>query len=111
MITSRYSGDTEKNIERKLVSYINKSGGMCIKLLSDYIAGLPDRLCLLKNGRVVFAEIKTKGCKPRPAQTRIHDALRELGFTVCVIDSLKKLDLVIEYINNLTRDADDVNRE
>lgn len=80
--------DSEKDIERLLVKKIKANGGMCIKLISDYINGLPDRMCLLPGGRIVFVELKSTGQKPRKIQLYMHSVLRKLGFRVEVIDTL-----------------------
>lgn len=78
--------ESEKVLERKLREEIEQRGGMCIKLLSTHQFGLPDRMCLLPNGRLFFAEIKTTGKKPTKIQLFIHNRLRALGFLVFVVD-------------------------
>lgn len=90
--------ESEKIIERKLVELIKLHNGLCIKLLCDQFIGLPDRLCLLPNGKLVFVELKTTGKKPRRIQTVVHNKLRKLGFRVEVIDTTAK---VIELIENM----------
>lgn len=90
--------ESEKIIERKLVELIKLRKGLCIKLLCDQFIGLPDRLCLLPNGKLVFVELKTTGKKPRRIQTVVHNKLRKLGFRVEVIDTTAK---VIELIENM----------
>lgn len=90
--------DSEKLVERRLVEEVNKAGGMCIKLLCSHMIGLPDRLCLFKNGRIVFIELKTTGEKPRRIQKYMHEKIRKLGFTVIVIDTVQ---CVIEFIKSM----------
>ena len=90
--------DSEKVIERKLVEQIKLCKGLSIKLLSDYITGLPDRLCLLPGGKLVFVELKSTGKKPRRSQLYMHTLLRRLGFRVEVIDTLQGLDIFIKSI-------------
>ena len=90
MITS------EKNIERMLVDAITRKNGLCIKLLSDYVTGLPDRLCLLPEQRVVFVELKSTGRKPRKIQKFIHNKLKALGFRVEVIDTADGVSKLVE---------------
>lgn len=90
--------ESEKIIEHKLVELIKLHKGLCIKLLCDQFIGLPDRLCLLPNGKLVFVELKTTGKKPRRIQTVVHNKLRKLGFRVEVIDTTAK---VIELIENM----------
>lgn len=92
--------DKEKVIERKLVEGIKARHGLCIKLLSDYITGLPDRLCLLPKQKVIFVELKSEGEKPRKIQVFIHNKLRALGFRVEVIDTIIKLKLFLKEIDD-----------
>lgn len=81
--------DSEKLVERKLVELVKINNGMCIKLLCDQLIGLPDRLCLFPNHKMVFVELKTTGQKPRRIQAYMHKKLRALGFRVEVIDSVE----------------------
>ena len=46
----------EKYIEQKLVSEVKKRGGICLKLASTGLDGIPDRLVLMAKGRVAFVE-------------------------------------------------------
>ena len=81
----------EKYLEKKLNSEIKRMGGMSIKLSSPFLVGLPDRLCLLPQGRLFFSEIKTPGKKPRRIQWFMIKKIRKLGFHVVVIDSMEIL--------------------
>ena len=76
----------EKDIEGKLAKAVKGKGGMCPKLVCPGFDGMPDRLVLLPEGRVIFVEVKAPGRKPRPLQEKRHDQLRALGFTVYVLD-------------------------
>ena len=88
--------DSEKLIEAKLGKAIKDMGGWSIKLLSTFVKGLPDRMCLLPTGIIFFVEVKSTGKKPTLAQKIIHKKLISLGFNVYVIDSLYMLDGLIE---------------
>lgn len=90
--------ESEKVIEQKLVALCKLNGGMCIKLLSFHILGLPDRMCLFPKAKIVFVELKTTGEKPRKIQLFMIDKIKALGFRVEVIDSTEK---VIELINDI----------
>ena len=93
--------NSEKVIERKLVAEIKKRKGMCIKLLCDQFSGLPDRMCLLPGGHVVFVELKSTGQKPRPLQIAVHNKLRTLGLRVEVIDTIEG---VLNFIKDVEQD-------
>ena len=77
----------ESQLERKLVHSVARAGGLALKFTSPGMAGVPDRLILLPEGRIAFAEMKAPGKKPRPLQLHRHAQLRALGFRVYVIDS------------------------
>ena len=90
--------ESEKLLENKLREKIKHIGGWSIKLLSTHINGLPDRMCLMPNGKIFFAEIKGTGLKPSPVQRLIHKKLRKLGFRVEVIDNSEQIiSLIKEY--------------
>lgn len=76
----------EKEIEKKLALAVKKAGGIAPKFVSPGYAGMPDRLVLLPDGVIAFAELKAPGQKPRPLQEARHRLLRRLGFRVYVID-------------------------
>lgn len=92
--------DSEKLIERKLVEAVKNKGGLCIKMLSDYFTGLPDRLCLFPGKKVIFVELKTTGQKPRKIQTFVHNKLKAMGFQVSIVDTVEGINSLIENIDN-----------
>lgn len=87
--------DSEKLIEKRLNAEIKSLGGWSLKLLCQFVTGLPDRLVLLPNGVIFFAEIKSTGKKPTAVQLLVHERIRQLGFRVEIIDSLKQLEITI----------------
>lgn len=94
---------SEKVFERELSKYVDDSGGMAVKLLSQFIKGLPDRVLLLPGGVVVFVEFKSAGKKPTKIQSYIHAKIQSLGFLVYVVDSVESYEEVkglIELLNN-----------
>lgn len=88
----------ESTIEKKLVTVTKARGGIAPKFTSPGFAGMPDRLILLPNGRMAFAELKAPGKKPRPLQEARHNLLRCLGFKVYVIDGAEQIGSVIDEI-------------
>ena len=78
---------SEKVFERTLSKYVNDKGGIAVKLLSQFVNGLPDRMYLLPGGRALFVEFKSTGKKPTRIQEHIIDRIRKVGFTVLVVDS------------------------
>lgn len=48
----------ESKIENKLKLEVKKHGGMALKFVSPGVAGVPDRIVLIPNGRIVFVELE-----------------------------------------------------
>jgi hypothetical protein len=82
----------ESEIERHLVKRVKERGGVPYKFVSPQRKGVPDRLCALPGGVVVFCELKAPGQEPRPDQAREHQRLRDLGCKVLVLDSKQQID-------------------
>lgn len=91
---------SEKVIEKRLNAEVKSLGGWSLKLLCQFVTGLPDRLVLLPGGVIFFAEIKSTGKKPTPIQRLVHERIRRLGFRVEVIDSLDNLYKVLNSLLN-----------
>lgn len=89
----------EKQIENKLTIAVKKAGGIAPKLVCPGFAGMPDRLILLPDGHVGFAELKAPGKKPRPLQLARHRLLRELGFKVYVIDDIAQIGGMLDELH------------
>ena len=89
--------ESEKVLEKYLVSEVKSLGGWAVKLLSGLVTGLPDRLCLLPGGVVAFVEVKTTGKKATPRQLIVHKQLMQLGFRVEVLDSKEGINNFINF--------------
>lgn len=90
----------ERETEKYLTERVKTLGGMSIKLHGIVIAGLPDRLILLSNGRLFFAEIKSEGKTPRLLQQVMMRKIQSLGFTVEVIDTKEQIDKILKSYEN-----------
>lgn len=86
----------EKQIEQKLVKAVKAKGGLCLKFVSPSFDGMPDRLILLPDGKIAFAELKAPGKKPRPLQIARHKTLMSLGFRVFIIDSTEQIKTILD---------------
>ena len=86
----------EKVIEQYFVAEVKRLGGIALKLNSTSMKGLPDRLILLPNGVLFFAELKATGKKARHLQRFIHQKLQSLGFIVYVIDSKAQVKKIVK---------------
>lgn len=101
----RTSETSEKVFERTASKYVEQVGGMAVKLLSQFINGLPDRMFLLPRGRVIFVEFKSTGCKPRKLQEVIMRRIASLGFTVLVVGTVTEYEELIRLIDNIVKDC------
>lgn len=88
----------EKQIEQKLVKAVRAAGGICPKLVSPGMDGMPDRLVMLPGCRMAFVEVKAPGESPRLLQTHRHRQLRALGFPVFVLDDPEKVLWILEEV-------------
>ena len=94
---------SEKVFERTLSKYVDDIGGMAVKLLSQFIKGLPDRMFLLKGGIVIFVEFKSTGKNPTKIQKYIHLKMQALGFVVLVVDSVETYEKAKNLIDHLIK--------
>lgn len=78
----------EKQIEAKVCEYARGKGLLAYKFTSPARAAVPDRMFVLKSGRIFFCEFKRPGEKPTAPQAREHQKLRDHGVTVFVIDGI-----------------------
>ncbi len=83
---------SEKHLEQILTKEVKKLGGLALKFVSPGVAGVPDRIVLLPNGKIVFVELKAPGKKMRPLQIKRKEQLESLGFLVYCIDSLNGIE-------------------
>lgn len=90
----------EKYIEQKLRNEVKKKGGVCLKLASTGLDGIPDRLVLMAKGKIGFVELKAPKQKPRKLQLVRIKNLKEMGFKVYVIDDVKDIGGVIDDIQS-----------
>ena len=87
---------SEKEIENYLVRKIKNKKGIAYKFTSPGNSGVPDRLCLLPNGKIFFVELKSPGKKARALQVNQITKITKLGQRVYVLDSKEKVDEVLE---------------
>lgn len=71
----------ENSIERKLIAMVKSHDGECLKWVCPGWAGVPDRICLLPDGRIWFVELKRpKGGRRSAMQMWWAKKLTGLGF-------------------------------
>jgi len=89
---------TEREVERFFKAQLEKRGAIVWKFVSPGQAGVPDRAVLLPGGRVVFAEMKAPGKKPRPLQRAVFSRMERIGHRVHVIDSPEAVKKFMEEV-------------
>lgn len=92
---------SEKQIEKKFAAAVKAMGGICPKLVSPGMDGMPDRMALLPGGRIGFVEVKAHGKEPRPLQKLRHAMLRGLGFKVFILDDVEQIAGIIDEIGGM----------
>lgn len=90
----------ESKIEKSLKDKVEDMGGVALKFVSPGMAGVPDRIVLIPNEKVVFVELKAPGKKLRPIQLKRKSQLENLGFKVYLIDSLQGVDSFVREVFN-----------
>lgn len=88
----------EKEVEKFLIREVKKLGGISFKFISLGNAGVPDRIVILPNGKVLFAELKTDKGKLTKLQEVQIKKISDLGADVRV---LRGIEGVKEFINEI----------
>lgn len=89
---------SEKRVEQILTKRVKDRGGMALKFVSPKLSGVPDRIILLPQGKIAFAELKATGKKMRSLQIKRKRQLEELGFSVYCIDGVEQIGGVLDEI-------------
>nr|DAO48759.1 MAG TPA: Nuclease [Caudoviricetes sp.] len=88
----------EKDIEKLFRDEIKKAGGKAYKFTSPGNDGVPDRIVMLPDGRIVFVELKTDTGKLSRLQELQRRQIAELGQTVRVLHGLAEVrDFFLEF--------------
>lgn len=85
-------------LETRLMRMVEARGGLCLKLGSPAIRGVPDRLVLMPGGRAFFVEAKGDGDRLRPEQKRMGPRLTSIGFPVWVVRTFVD---VVAFVRNV----------
>ena len=85
----------ESELESKFNQAVKGIGGLSLKFVSPGFNGVPDRIILLKGGRVRFAELKRPGEKMRQLQLYRKKQFKTLGVEVTLIDSIDAIQKFI----------------
>lgn len=88
----------ETQIESKLVKEVEKRGGLCYKFVSPSNPGVPDRIVITPDGRVVFVELKAPFGRMSSLQKWQKERMLNHGVDVRVI---RGTDQVREFVREV----------
>lgn len=91
----------EKEIEQKMREKFKAQNVIFVKFISPSLVGVPDRIVITPNGRIIFVELKRESGVISPLQKHVHKLLREHHVDVRVIIGLEQaMDFVKEICEN-----------
>lgn len=85
----------ESTLERYLVRAVQAEHGVCWKWSSPGITGVPDRICIMPGGIIIFVELKTPAGRLSPRQKKVIQTIEILQANVRVVYSKKDIDLLM----------------
>lgn len=81
----------EKNIQSRIRDRLRENGWLVVKLVVTSMFGIPD-LMAIKNGQLLFIEVKQPGKKPTDLQLATHVKLRRYGAKVLLATSVADIE-------------------
>lgn len=85
----------ETEVEAYLRDEVCKRSGIAYKFTSPRRRNVPDRICVLPLGEIIFVECKATGKEATAAQSREHERLRSRGHRVEVVDCTEQIDAIL----------------
>lgn len=94
--------EREKDIETWLRRRIEHQSGMFLKFVSPGSGGVPDRICIMPDGRIIFCELKTAAGSLSKIQEYQIKKLIGMGQQCCIIYGM---DGAREFLHDLNTRA------
>ena len=91
----------ERDVEQYLVQALDNIGIPCLKFHPDSKVGMPDRVCLLPDNKVLWIELKTDGGKLAMVQRLRHKELAEHGQSVRVVWNKSDADTLVAELDSM----------
>ena len=88
----------EKEIEALFKHLISNIGGLCYKFMS-FNKGVPDRVAIIPNKGIYFIELKKKGGRLSPLQSRTIEDMKSKGANVEVIEGVEGVYKFLKDLN------------
>ena len=89
----------ESRIQQKILQHCKQTDIVAFKIDSTSRRGVPDLLAILRDGSVLFIEVKTRAGRLSPLQKQMHTKLEEQNAKVYTVKSVQEF---IEIIENAT---------
>ncbi len=86
---------TESGIERHLVEGVKKLGGMCMKFVSPGTPGVPDRIIITADGRIIFTELKTETGRLAKIQRYTIGEMQKRGADVRIVKGMTDVKMLL----------------
>lgn len=92
----------ERDIEKRLRKGIEALGGLAYKFTSPGNDGVPDRVVILPDRRVIFVELKARNGRLSLVQQWQHDHMRAAGAGVVTVFGLEGVEKFIQALRSGT---------
>ena len=89
----------EKKVERHLVNCIKLIGGEAYKFTSPARRFVPDRVCVMPQGILIFVEVKGSNGRLSSGQVRELDRLHAKGHACFVVESKEDVNTLVNKLN------------
>lgn len=86
----------ESFIQRQIIVKLESWGWMVVKLIQTNTNGIPD-LMAMKNGKVVFIEVKREGEEPAPLQKHRLNQINDKGIIAFWVDAVDQVNFLKTY--------------
>ena len=88
----------EKEIERRMVQMVKQRGGLCYKFVSPSNPGVPDRIIITPDGKIIIVELKTEIGRLSKLQTWQRSEMQKRGADVRVAYGWPAVKALVEEV-------------
>ena len=88
----------EKEIERRMVQMVKQRGGLCYKFVSPSNPGVPDRIIITPDGKIIFVELITEIGRLSKLQTWQRSEMQKRGADVRVAYGWPAVKALVEEV-------------